>query len=90
MEEPMNFGQALALLLGGRSISRAGWNRNGMLLALETPTGNLNQPFIAQHYANGECSVYTPTQQDILATDWNATGVEGTRAAEHAGVGATG
>ncbi len=72
----MNFGQALSSLLSGRSITRAGWNRQGMSLALQAPTGKVTQPFIVEQLANGECTVYSPNQADILATDWNTIGQE--------------
>lgn len=84
----MNFGQALTSLLNGRSITRNGWNREGMSLSLQAPTGKVTQSFIVQQLANGDGSVYCPVQEDILATDWNTVGVESagqeTRAREHA------
>ena len=68
----MNFGQALAALLNGQFITRTGWNRQGMMLGLQPPTGKITQPFLYQRIANGECAAYTPNSADILATDWNA------------------
>ena len=70
----MNFGQALASLLNGRLITRAGWNRTGMVLGQGAPTGKLTQPYIYIQLANGECGVWCPDQADILATDWNTVG----------------
>jgi len=85
----MNFGQALnALLNNSRSITRTGWHRQGMSLALQQPTGVVTEPFIVQHLANGDCSIYTPSQADILATDWGIAGEgagQATGVAEHAG-----
>ena len=75
----MNFGQALDSLLNGNSISRSGWQRQGMKLGLGAPTGVVTQPFIWQRLANGETSVYCPDQGDILATDWNVVDGAGTQ-----------
>lgn len=66
----MKFGQALEALLNGRLISRAGWNRNGMVLGLQSPTGVITQPFLYQKAQNGDCTVYAPVQADMLADDW--------------------
>ncbi len=90
----MNFGQALAALLSRRSITRAGWQRQGTSLTVQEPIGMVTQSFIVQQAANGECTVYTPTQTDLLATDWQIAG-EGERAAtqtrqEHAPAAAGG
>jgi hypothetical protein len=86
----MNFGQALAALANGRSISNTEWERPGMFLAMQQPTGNITEPFIAQHLANGVCRVYNPTQGDILSTTWTLVGEKqpaslGVTEHEHAG-----
>lgn len=67
----MNFGQMLAALLNGNSVTRDGLERQSTLQAVQTPTGMLTEPFIVQRFSNGECSVYTPTQGDIFATNWS-------------------
>jgi hypothetical protein len=86
----MNHAQALAALLNGRSIANLDWERPGMFLTMEQPTGNITEPFIAQHLANGVCRIYTPTQGDILGTNWNVVGekqpaAQGITQAEHVG-----
>ncbi len=86
----MNFGQALAALIGGRSITRSGWQRQGMSLAMQQPTGLITNPFIVQQVSNGDCWSYTPTQADILATDWGTAGEieRGVTQAQHEHAGA--
>lgn len=89
----MNFGQALAALLNGSLITRAGWQRQGMTLHLQPAVGILTEPFIVRHLNNGQCSVYTPSNVDILTADWaiasqeeNRQGAtQGLREQEHAG-----
>ena len=79
----MNFGQALAALLNGRSITRTGWQRQRTLQAVQQPTGMITEPFIVERLSNGECSVYIPVLADIFATDWSNAG-EGNMAREGA------
>lgn len=88
----MNFGQALAALLNGSSITRAGWQRQGMSLILQPAHGIITDPFIVRRLNNGQCSVYTPSNADILTADWaivsqeeNRQGAtQGLREQEHA------
>lgn len=67
----MDFGQAVSALLNGSTITRSGWQRQGMQLGLQAPTGAITQPFLFRRLANGETSVYCPDQADILANDWS-------------------
>jgi hypothetical protein len=88
----MNFGDALRALLNGSFITRTGWNRQGMALGLQPPTGKITEPFLFRRIANGECTAYNPDAADILATDWNVANAgqrEGVEEAEkqHAGAG---
>jgi hypothetical protein len=66
----MNFGQALAALLNGKSITRNGWPRTGMKIGLQPPTGKITTPFLYVDHPHAGCEVYVPQQADILATDW--------------------
>jgi len=70
----MNYGQAIAALQTGRSIANSEWERQGMSLLMQEPTGMVTEPFIVQRRANGICQVYSPTQADILGTNWTDAG----------------
>jgi hypothetical protein len=70
----MNFGQALASLLNGKSITRSGWSRPNMKLGLQPPTGRITQPFLFVEIANGDCQVWSPDQADLLSQDWQLVG----------------
>ena len=67
----MNFGQALAALLNGNSVSSPDLEDRSVLQLVQSPTGMITEPFIVQRRSNGQCSVYCPTQGNILATNWS-------------------
>ena len=70
----MNFGQALAAMHNGRSISNLDWDRPGMSLTMQERTGMVTEAFIVQTQANGICRVYSPSQADILGNNWETVG----------------
>lgn len=68
----MDFGAALAALIGGDAITRGGWNGAGQFLSLQTPNpmSVLTLPYIYIHTVQGDRVPWTASQTDILATDW--------------------
>lgn len=73
-----SFAMALPALRNGYKVTRAGWNGGGMWLEIQWPDTHskmtlpyiyLNYPADAKVYPNA-CVPWTPSQTDILATDW--------------------
>ena len=79
----LDFGEALALLKGGKRVARAGWNGKGMWLRyvdlytdaefrvreIEPCTGSW-LPFIAMKTVDNKMVPWLASQTDVLATDW--------------------
>lgn len=72
MEEPMDFGAALAALKAGKKVARAGWNGRGMWLALQVPDAHskMSLPYIYMSTATGDLVPWLASQSDMLGTDW--------------------
>ena len=70
-----DFGSALDALLGGRKVSRKGWNGKGMWLALQKPDeySKMTLPYIYMRTAQGDLVPWLASQTDILARDWVET-----------------
>ena len=77
----MNFGHALQALKEGYRVARAGWNGNGMFLALvlhwelipvgdAVPIGASEAPFILIDNGQGAVVPWLASQTDMLAEDW--------------------
>ena len=76
----MTFGQALKEIHNGHRLARAGWNSKGMWVCqVKNWNGNFGgdlppdwsaAPFIAIKGVNNAMSPWTPSQQDMQATDW--------------------
>jgi hypothetical protein len=67
-----DFGIALDALLGGRMVSRKGWNGKGMWLALQVPDehSKMTLPYIYMRTSHGDLVPWVASQTDILARDW--------------------
>jgi hypothetical protein len=73
-----DFGIALDALLGGRKVSRRGWNGKGMWLELQRPDAHskMTLPYIFMSYPSdakttpGARVPWVASQTDILARDW--------------------
>lgn len=67
-----DFGVALDSLLGGRRVTRKGWNGSGMWIALQKPDlgSKMTRPYIYMRTAQGDQVPWVASQTDILARDW--------------------
>lgn len=68
----IDFGEALNHLKRGRRVTRAGWNGEGMWLALRHPNPDdaMNRAFIFIKDAQGGLVPWLASQTDMLAEDW--------------------
>jgi hypothetical protein len=69
----MDFGQALAALKEGLTVSRSGWNGKGMWLRLQVPDAysKMSLPYIYMRTADAHLVPWLASQTDVLATDWS-------------------
>lgn len=72
MGPTFDFGEALTLLKGGKSVARTGWVAGGQMLAMELPCADskMGLPYIYIQTSHGKLVPWTPGQQDMLADDW--------------------
>lgn len=76
--EYFDFGLALSWMRGGGKVTRQGWNGKDLWLDLEYPEhdSKTTVPFICLNYPDhakttpGARVPWTPSQTDMLATDW--------------------
>lgn len=81
----MNFGQAIEALKAGDKVSRTGWNGKDMWLyyvpansyKAQTDVAKVAfgetvpyRAYIAMKTAQGDVAVWTASQSDVLADDW--------------------
>lgn len=77
----LTFGQALNALKTGKNVARLGWNGKGLHLELINPAkySEATMPYVClvypinpKHpvYPNGGRVPWTPSQTDMLASDW--------------------
>lgn len=64
----MTFEQALTQLKAGIRVKRAGWA--WWVALIQAPNGDMSVPFFCTKLAPGQVVPWTPTQVDLLATDW--------------------
>lgn len=71
-ETDLTFGLAIAYLQDGKSVTRSGWYGNGQFIKLYKPDNldHINQPFIYITTVQGARVPWTPSQTDMLSTDW--------------------
>lgn len=68
----LSFGEALVQLYAYAELRRAGWNGPGMAIALQEPDehSKMEGAYVYIRGADGLRVPWTPSQVDILATDW--------------------
>ena len=66
----MDFGEALAILIDGNSIARAGWNGEGMWIELELPEEENCLPYIALTTGEDKVIPWIASHTDLLSLDW--------------------
>jgi hypothetical protein len=69
----VNFGEALATLKDGGTVSRSGWNGKGMWLGLQRPDegSKMTLPYIFMKTVTGDLVPWLASQSDMLAEDWD-------------------
>lgn len=67
----MDFGEALICLRVGRPVTRSAWSGPTRRVDLQVPDENskMSLPYLYLVTVRGQIP-WTPTQVDILATDW--------------------
>lgn len=68
----MQIGEAVAAMkLGGR-VTRAGWNGQGMWLALQVPDehSKMSRPYVYMRTVDDKLVPWVCSQSDLLAVDW--------------------
>ena len=65
-------GWAVEMMNGGHKVARAGWNGNGMWIALQVPDANskMGLPYAYMKTATGPLVPWLCSQTDLLADDW--------------------
>lgn len=68
----LSFGEALVQLYAYAELRRAGWNGPGMAIGIREPEGptDMDRPYVWIRGVDGLRVPWTPSQVDILATDW--------------------
>lgn len=69
----MNFSQALEQLKLKHPIGRKSWSGDMHIFLLDKPFLFGFLPFIAIHTKDGNLGVYSATNCDLLADDWETT-----------------
>lgn len=69
MPEQFDFSTALYRLKSGSRVRRCGWNGKGMSLVLVVATPQV-APYVAILATDGRLYPWNPSQQDLLAEDW--------------------
>lgn len=70
--DTFGFGEALAQLEIGNSVTRDGWNGRKMFLTLQVPDmhSKMKQPYIYITPVGGHEVPWVASQSDLLAKDW--------------------
>jgi len=68
----MNFGEALVELRNGTHVTRAGWNGQGMYVAMQIPDrqSKMRKPYLYMCPVDGNFVPWVASQSDLLADDW--------------------
>lgn len=69
----VDFGEVLTELWNGCRAWRAGWNGDGMWIALQMPNGwsDMQRPYLYMSPVDGELVPWVASQSDLLASDWH-------------------
>ena len=66
----MDFSEALKLLKQGATIRRASWSGHKSIMLIQPYQTDLVLPYIAISTKDSKVGVYTATNCDLLANDW--------------------
>jgi hypothetical protein len=81
----MDFGHAIAALIAGKKVARAGWNGKGQFVyyvpsnhyPAQTPIAKATfgesvpyRAYLALKTVQNDIAMWTPSITDVLATDW--------------------
>lgn len=68
------FSVALEMARIGMAIQRAGWNGKGLMVRAQFPDelSKMSLPYLYLEYPDGQRCPWTPSQTDVMATDWRA------------------
>jgi len=67
----MDFGEALKELRAGRRVVRAGWNGEGMSVAMMAEDDGMMLPYLYLRLPDTRHVPWTISQTDALADDWD-------------------
>lgn len=67
----MDFGEALKELRAGHRVQRAGWNGEGMSVAMMVEDEGMMLPYLYLRLPNTMHVPWTVSQTDVLADDWD-------------------
>lgn len=72
MPATLSFSEALELLKVGKKVTRTGWNREGMSLAIQHPDEHSmnKQSYIYIEPGEGQRVPWVASQPDLLSSDW--------------------
>lgn len=71
-----DFSQALLIIRGGGVVVRKMWAGTGLTLGVMAPPAESGMtPFLALRAENGQMMPWTPSQQELFATDWMQTSI---------------
>lgn len=70
--EERDFAWALRQLKNGKKVTRSGWNRRGMYLAVQFPDAQSanTMPYIFIQVCASDRVPWVASQTDLLGTDW--------------------
>jgi len=69
-EANMDFGEALKALMMCNRVARIGWKREYIEIQLPDKDSKMTKPYIFLSSEIGNKVPWTPTQDDLLSTDW--------------------
>ena len=71
-------GWAIKQMFDGEKVARSSWNNEYMYLAIQIPDENskMSRPYIYMQTAEEELVPWIPSQDDLLADDWEVVVVE--------------
>jgi len=72
MEPLFTFGEAVAALKKGSTVTRTGWNGKNMYLELQVPDthSKMTLPYIYMKTVQGDLVPWLASQSDVLSEDW--------------------
>ena len=73
----LSFGDVLEGLWRGKTYARAGWNGANQYITMQVPDehSKMRNPYLYISPVDGRLTPWAPSQTDVLASDWEITGV---------------